>query len=290
MRLLRRSSIPVLVLAVATVALAWFAGTLTGVVVHTVDGRELLVEWSPLARALPVVGALVAWTALVVVLWRRPRSRGRVWAPAVVAVVAVLGFGLTPLVATPFGGWTIGPAVTLSDGRQYGVGSRFWTIGVLRLHDSTWLRTEWELLGRAGTDSPRRYAVLIEPADRPTALPAETSEGVILVTRPRCHLAYDPATETVLTRDELAVISPFALLRSDEAGAESSLAVLEEAIAEERDDALEAGALGRPVVLPSEEVLLRELGSDNAWVREAARRLVEAGGDDELPRGGALDE
>lgn len=78
--------------------------------------------------------------------------------------------------------------------------------------------------------------------------------------------------------EALGYLSPFVLLGEDEQGEEADLQRLLARLA-----APDAGAVTPPICAPPEHALLNALDSPNAWVRDAARRLISAGGPGTYP-------
>jgi hypothetical protein len=241
--------------------------------------RELIL-WHDGLWALPAIGAVITGVALL--LWamsgRRPGLSRR---SAAFANMAAL---LLTLVAycggRALGGWNdwrVTYAVTAPDGARYRLGFAWWSVAILRDTEETWYGTRLRVEAVGRTDSPRREAVVIRP--RGTAEPAIwfTADGWLLETNGnRGRLAFDPRTGREITMEDLAEVSPFALLGPNDTGTEEDLVRLEDAL-RELPPPEDIGPPGE-IVAPREKLLLDALDSPNPWVRDAARRLVRAGG------------
>ncbi len=200
-------------LAAAVVGLTYLAGTRTGVEsIDTGDGAPTLILWRTTAAAAPLIAAFMVWSALAA--WsRRARESGgpRTW--SVIATLCAAGGAWIIGSYDPFGDWTLGPPVAASDGSAYRPAWTWWTIAIVREESVSWDRETASIVATAGTDSPRRYAVLISP-QRGTALGlVEGADGtLVLAQEPHCHVAFNLRSKRALTRDDLAALSPFMLL------------------------------------------------------------------------------
>jgi hypothetical protein len=249
------------------------------------DGPRMLLLWREFLWAVPAIAAVVTGVALFV--WAR---WGRKSAPSRRSAGLANKLALLLTLVAYCGGralgswtdWGVTHAVTAPDGARYRLGFAWWSVAILRETEETWYGTRLRVEAVGRTDSPRRQAVVIRP--RGAAEPAIwfTADGWLLETNGnRGRLAFDPRTGRELTMEDLAEVSPFALLGPNDTGTEEDLVRLEDAL-RELPPPQDIGPPGE-IVAPREKLLLDALDSPNPWVRDAARRLVRAGGAELYP-------
>ena len=145
--------------------------------------------------------------------------------------------------------------------------------------ESSWDRELWLYL-EPFDPKDDRYIRLIRPRERNLSSRELTAGYVFDHVDGRSASVYDLVAGEWVYYDELNSISPFLLLRDGESGSQTDLQRIESEMTARR---------GKPdfpfgFMLPDEAVLLAELDSKNPWVREAATRLIVAGGERRYPQ------
>jgi hypothetical protein len=157
-----------------------------------------------------------------------------------------------------------------------------------RVRSSGLVQTEYDVFGSAHFGSPGDdpYASVIRPAGSVASgesLFAGADGLVVLAAGGRCYLAGRPDAPGRPNDGLLRDVSPFVLLDDATAGESRELDEVCAAVAR-----ASVGASGVPTArdgfgVPPETSLLAALDSPNAWIRSAAKRIVEAGGDAMYP-------
>ncbi len=206
------------------------------------------------------------------------------------SIVVALTFVLICLVRAPMrsgggiSGWCEGPVLVAKDGRAYRLDSEWWTVGIVREDAAPSGRMSQSVVAEAGTDSPCRYVVFISPGGKQADRLVEAADGnLVAVNWATTYLAYDPKFGRTIKGEGIADISPFLLLGPDDRVPDEDVKALEAKAVDERSDRVRIGWIA-----PSDDVLVKELESSNASVREAARRITVAGGDLLYPRASKL--
>lgn len=278
---LRRVSIPVLrvVTTAACVAIVLVAAALQpGPTVTSAGGQVVFVvlrAWVEVGWLVAIVGFLLGagWFAA------RGRAAWRPYPAALAGALVVVSVGSVAARAVTRSVVAIEGPLDAPDRRRYCVavhrGGRFLA---RELPSSDAVRTGWIALAVVPDTGP--VPLLVRPAARSTPAGLRLAPDGRLVDVDddgRCRATILPGTEvherwrdaaTAALRD----LSPFVLLRPEDAGSDQDLAML---IA-----GLRTGTRwSRALLPPSDATLLEALDSPNPWVRDAARRLVEAGGE-----------
>jgi hypothetical protein len=237
------------------------------------DGRETVTLPSRDAIDLTWMAGWALWLVLLVWSLLPPRFRGpRRAIVGIAALVLCCGGGVGLVSIKGMDRFT--PTATAPDGTRWRA-RWYWDGGTFvdRVTAESPLRTTGVEVGAFLDDD--RSALLVLPVGEPSPREPWTRvqfspAGMLLVgSDARCSLAFDRATAAVIPP---ADVSPFVLLRSDEQGSEESLSAVETAIRDARDDRF------NEFLAPADDVLLRDLDSPNPWVRDAALRLIRAGG------------
>lgn len=214
-------------------------------------------------------------------------------APRIVILLSImvaLAFVLVGLLRAPtrsgggLSGWCEGLALVAKDGRVYRLDGAWWTVGIVREDVAPSGGTSQSVVAEAGTDSPCRYVAFISPGGRQADCIVEAADGVLVaVNSGTTYLAYDPTSGRAIRGEGIADISPFLLLGPDDQVPEQDVKALEAKAVDERSDRVRINWIA-----PSDDVLVKELASSNASVRDAARRVTIAGGDVLYPRASKL--
>lgn len=228
--------------------------------------------WRPWPWVLLFAVATAALAAAVVVSRRRELA----WRPYTVVAVAAL---VVAPVAYARRTWrqlermSAGPPVALADGTRY---------RVVRTTEDRWIAREDDadtfriLLVGVGRSSEDDWGTgLVRPRGRGGVgglYPGPDGRLYDLSADGRCRGCLDPELAPSQRQLDdpawtLRGISPFVLLGPFDEGDESDLHALE--------TSLRRGGAFLP---PDERRLLEALGASNPWVRDAARRLIRAGG------------
>jgi hypothetical protein len=214
-----------------------------------------------------------------------PRSVSRLIAPwALLSLICIVVVGTL----SSFGVFNelSSSAITGPDGREYVVISGWSSTGIGRVSRQTFGRSTIEVLVTAGTDSPRHYAALVRRADAPDAPLCFSPDGLV-VDDHGAHTYAAAALDGSRTFAGFRIhdLSPFILLDATQKGRDADVDSIVRCL---KPNAVELSGPD-PVGdarsgVPSEESLLSALGSPNAWIRDAARRIVEAGGEALYPQ------
>lgn len=237
--------------------------------------ESMIVEWNLLGHLTPVALALAA---VLLVTRRHPGcwSHGRG-----VRMVAVAGVAfLSTVMLTQLFAWHAAGPLRRDAGWTMRRFSQ-WTSDAQAIRtERCWDRDRWLLVPFHDPERPPPSAILVRPRGRAIAEIEATTSYYLDQSDGRCRSAYHVEAGTWRMWDELGALSPFVLLREGELGSEDDVHRLEAALhrLRERHEYL------LQVIAPDEAVLLAELDSENPWIREAAARLVVAGGAQRYPQ------
>jgi hypothetical protein len=233
---------------------------------------------------LLVAGA--AWAAVALYTARSTRRLRPHGAIVVIGVVVgALGFALAQIAprSERTARFVIDPVVA-SDGAVYRLVDTWRGFGIAREVDGLPWHLSAALTGAPDGGSPEARLVRPEPNATPERglRLACAPGGIVLAVSGAggCPIAYDPAIDALMTQDSLAHLSPFVLLRDTDSGREDDLRAVETMLT---DASASERSSFRGYVAPEEWTLLDALDSANPWVRDAARRLVRAGGAELYP-------
>jgi hypothetical protein len=310
---------PSIAWAVGRYALAALpAGLMAARAKWTSPTLEYASEWPPTAITIvaPWIESALRWTSAalavaLVLLLAVPDPQRRKWMPGrhisqfgFLAVIPIW-FGTSWVLGTS---WHVRVARAGPDDRTYalisqqGMGDFSEALCVESASSIGLLRTRYEVLLVVDSGGSLRSASMIRPGSEADAVLSFGADGMIAaVERAGCNWVYDARNRRAIVDGALPRLSPFLLLDGSTSGREDDVATLTARVAHPHllDDTVRARfLLAHPdepdsskisrdaefyVEIPTETSLLDALDSPNAWIRSAARRIVEAGGADMYP-------
>ena len=294
----RLASLTALVLALPRGrACAWASVAIGGLSVAAHCGFSLNSPRGDLAAVVLGQGWVTWGAASIALVWsiwlllgREPRREGSPTLRGVAFLaIGVLTIGHMGVVLLP--AWRIdeGPPPYVLLSKHMLVVN--WTL-LARQQDGI-VCTTLEVLSDAGERS--NYAFVCRPrggAEYEGVVVAPNGVVVALEAE-RCIAAYDPGSQQAYDERSVNDLSPFVLLGPADEGREGDLAEILERVQDlralrvpssgTRSSASRRGPRSPFAGIPSEAAVLDGLESENAWVREASRRIAAAGGADAYP-------
>jgi hypothetical protein len=259
-------------------------------------------------RIVVIDGALLLWlfgaavaslVALCVAGWFRPARFPHPGVSALLGIATTCGglalLGLLGLAS--LSSWNASSPVVGPDGHEYAALAMWESAAVGRVVGRSLARTEYDVLVCVGTDWPRRYAALVRPAQEANGALHFSPDGLVVLDHG--GIAYAAARldgSRKFDSQNIQSLSPFVLLDATTKGRDADVEGIAWDVRNTASDAArkDKAVLADPVTnamwpedrsgVPTEASLLDALDHANPWVRDAARRIVEAGGAEMYPK------